>query len=112
MYIRRNTLSSFARLLFVNVPQLSSSCLYLPILTVDDNAYPKLYEKIERQGPAERWHFNGNCFARDGRNVYIRRNTVLRYVFLGHVRPCTLPAKSLARLELLVSPHFNVALSF
>lgn len=32
----------------------------------------------------------------------MRRNTLLRYVFLTHVRLCTLPSKSLARLVLLI----------
>ena len=33
----------------------------------------------------------------------MRRDTSLRYVFLAHVRLCTLPSKSLARLVLLAS---------
>ena len=33
----------------------------------------------------------------------MRRDTALRCVFLGHVRACTLPAKSLARLVSLAS---------
>ena len=35
----------------------------------------------------------------------MRRNTSLRYVFLGYVRMSTLPSESLARLVLLASPQ-------
>ena len=39
----------------VHVPRGALSCLYFRILTVNENAYPKLYRKIERHGPAVRW---------------------------------------------------------
>ena len=38
----------------------------------------------------------------------MRRDTALRCVFLGHVRLCTLPAKSLARLVSLASPRLRI----
>ena len=41
----------------------------------------------------------------------MRRDTALRCVFLGHVRLCTLPAKSLARLVSLASPRLRFVLN-
>ena len=37
----------------------------------------------------------------------MRRNSALRYDFLARVRLCTLPSKSLARLDFLASAPFD-----